>query len=229
MKRLMVGVAGVGGAAGLVLLGLLTAVAGSTAWSQAQAVAPAAAADPGAPAGSIPPAYLAAFESAGQRFAVAWPVLAGIYKVECDFGRSLLAGCRPGTENGAGAQGPGQFLAPTWRRGLAAGQLIGPGPPSPSVADGYATDGDGDGVADPWNPADAAASTARLLAANGAATGDVAGAVFAYNHDAGYVQRVLALAAAYQGSAGSAGSGGNAAAATTVTGAPGGAETVVHA
>jgi len=64
-------------------------------------------------------------------------------------------------------QGPGQFLAPTWRRTLRAGQLIPLGPPTVSVADGFATDGDGDGVADPWDRADAVASTARILAADG--------------------------------------------------------------
>jgi cell wall-associated NlpC family hydrolase len=126
-------------------------------------------------------------------------VLAGIYRVECDFGRSTLAGCNPpGSENGAGAQGPGQFLAPTWRRGLPAGSIILPGPPTGSVSEGYATDGDGDGVADVWDPADAVASTARYLAANGAAQGDLQGAVFAYNHSLPYVADVLQLAAGYE-------------------------------
>ncbi|MCL2394344.1 MAG: lytic transglycosylase domain-containing protein [Acidimicrobiaceae bacterium] len=142
------------------------------------------------------------FERSGARFGVSWAVIAGIYAEECDFGRSRLAGCNPpGTENPAGAQGPGQFLPTTWRRGLAPHQLIPPGPPTPTVAEGYATDGDGDGIADPWDPADAIASTARLLAANGAASGDVAGAIFSYNHDPSYVAAVLAHAAAYENQA----------------------------
>lgn len=153
----------------------------------------------GAVVGGIPAAYLADFRQSGARFGVPWGILAGIYRLECDFGQSRLAGCSPpGTENGAGAQGPGQFLAPTWRRGLAPDSIIEPGPPTVSVADGYATDGDGDGVADVWNPADAIASTARLLAANGAADGDLEQAVFAYNHDPTYVDDVMALAAGYQ-------------------------------
>ncbi|MBO0694204.1 MAG: lytic transglycosylase domain-containing protein [Acidimicrobiaceae bacterium] len=162
----------------------------------------------GAPAGSetaptasggIPGDYLADFERAGSRFGVSWAIIAGIYAEECDFGRSGLAGCNPpGTENPAGAQGPGQFLPTTWRRGLAPYQLIPPGPPTRRDAEGYATDGDGDGIADPWDPADATASTARLLASNGAASGEVRRAIFSYNHDPGYVDAVLAHAAAYE-------------------------------
>ena len=151
---------------------------------------------PAAAVGGIPAQYLAAFDGAAARFGVPWSVLAGIYRVECDFGRSTLPGCPPGTRNSAGAEGPGQFLPGTWRRGLALGTIIAPGPPAPDGG-GYATDGDGDGVADPWDPFDAVASTARLLAASGA-TRDLSGAVFAYNHDPGYVTQVLALAAGYQ-------------------------------
>lgn len=160
--------------------------------------------------GGIPPDYLTDVERAGARFGVSWAVIAAIYAEECDFGRSALAGCNPpGTENPFGAQGPGQFLPTTWRRGLAPHQLIPSGPPTTSNALGYATDGDGDGIADPWDPADATAATARLLAANGAASGDVAGAVFAYNHDAGYVDAVLARAGAYEQAAESSGAGGS--------------------
>ncbi len=158
---------------------------------------PSVAGEPATGATGIPAPYLADFMASAGRFAVPWPVLAGIYASECDFGRSPLAGCRPGTENGAGAQGPGQFLAPTWRRGLPSGTLIGTGPPTTTTAQGYATDGDGDGVADAWDPADAIASTARFLAANGAGVGDVTRAVFAYNHDPTYVQRVMQRAGAY--------------------------------
>lgn len=163
--------------------------------------APPAAAAISSPAAvpGIPADYLADFEASGQRFGVPWPVLAGIYQLECDFGRSLLAGCSPrGTENRAGAQGPGQWLPGTWRRGLAPHQLIPAGPPTTATSNGFATDGDRDGIADPWDAADAVASTARLLAANGGGTGDLSGAIYRYNHDLSYVQAVLALAARYQ-------------------------------
>lgn len=158
----------------------------------------------------IPANYLADIERAGARFGVSWAVIAGIYAEECDFGQAALAGCNPrGTENAAGAQGPGQFLPATWRRGLAPRQRIPNGPPTGSAADGYATDGDGDGVADPWDPADATAATARFLAANGAGSGDVTGAVFAYNHDPLYVDAVLARAAGYERTAGQSPGNGN--------------------
>jgi cell wall-associated NlpC family hydrolase len=172
--------------------------------------------------GAIPAAYLSDFHAAAARFGVPWGVLAGIYRLECDFGQSRLAGCNPpGTENSSGAQGPGQFLAPTWRRGLAPGTLIPPGPPTASVAGGYATDGDGDGVADVWDPADAIAATARLLAANGAAQGDIEAAVFAYNHDSTYVHDVMTLAAGYQ--AGAQGSANGSSPAGNAGGDPAGA------
>ncbi|MGI8491937.1 MAG: NlpC/P60 family protein, partial [Acidimicrobiales bacterium] len=173
----------------------------------------------------IPGRYLALFVASGARFGVPWAVLGGIYSLECDFGASALAGCNPrGSENPAGAQGPGQWMPGSWRRGLSAHQLIPPGPPTASVSEGYATDGDGDGVADPWDPADAVAATARLLAADGAASGDVSDAVFQYNHDAGYVEQVLARAAAYQVAAGAEG-----ASPTGAAGGPraGAADTVV--
>jgi cell wall-associated NlpC family hydrolase len=153
---------------------------------------------PSAVAG-IPADYLADLEQAGARYDVPWTVLAGVYYEECDFGQSQLAGCNPpGTENSAGAQGPGQFLPTTWRAGLVPYQLIPSGSPTANNDQGYATDGDGDGVADPWDPADATASTARLLAANGAASGDLTAAIFAYNHSSDYVNAVLAQAAVYQ-------------------------------
>jgi len=149
-------------------------------------------------AAAIPGDYLAAFEASGARFGVPWTVLAGIYRVECDFGESSLPGCPSGTENSFGAQGPGQFLPGTWRRGLASHEIIPVGPPTTNDAEGFATDGDGDGLADPWDVADAVASTARMLAADGAAH-DLSGAVWAYNHDPHYVREVMALAASYQG------------------------------
>lgn len=151
---------------------------------------------PGSTVSDIPPTYLAAFDRAAGTYGVAWSVLAGIYKVECDFGRSPLPGCPRGTRNSAGAEGPGQFLPSTWRRGLALGTIIAPGPPA-ADGEGYAADGDGDGVADPWDPYDATAATARMLAANGVAT-DLSGAVFSYNHDPQYVAQVLSLAGGYE-------------------------------
>jgi cell wall-associated NlpC family hydrolase len=146
----------------------------------------------------IPADYLAFYMQAGARFGIDWAVLAAIGKIECDQGRSQLAGCNPpGTVNSAGATGPMQFLGSTWRAGTPAMAVPAPGPPTASTADGYATDGDGDGVADVWDPADAIFSAARLLAATGAPA-DYPQAIFAYNHAEWYVQAVLTQAADYR-------------------------------
>jgi cell wall-associated NlpC family hydrolase len=199
-----IGLAFLGAMAVVVLAALALADALPSATVALSATLPA---PPGAVAGpalvaGIPTLYLRDAEVSGRRFGVPWSVLAGIYRVECDFGRSRLAGCHPrGTENASGAQGPGQFLAPTWRRGLAPGELIPSGPPTGSeTGSGFATDGDGDGVADPWDPADAVASTARMLEADGG-SGDIERAVLAYNHSEAYVDEVMTLAAGYRDAA----------------------------
>jgi len=179
-------------AAGLVLLiavlGALAAQELMTSGSQPSAVAIA----------DIPTKYLALYEREGLRYGVDWAVLAAVGKIECDHGRSQAPGCNPpGTMNSAGATGPMQFLGSTWRAGTPPMTVPQPGPPAPNGA-GYATDGDGDGIANVWDPADAIASAARLLRANGAPA-DNRAAIFAYNHSSSYVDDVLAQAARYRG------------------------------
>jgi hypothetical protein len=78
----------------------------------------------------------------------------------------------------AGAVGWMQFMPDTWLR--------------------WGTDGDGDGLADPWDPEDGVFSAARYLAATGGTT-DISRAVFAYNHAQWYVDEVLALASVFGG------------------------------
>jgi hypothetical protein len=146
----------------------------------------------------IPADRLALYQQAAAAYGLDWAVLAGIGKVECDHGRLPLAGCNPpGTVNFAGATGPMQFLAPTWRRGTLLGTVPPPGPPPSRTSDGYATDGDGDGLADVWNPADAIHAAARYLHANGAPA-DYPRAIYAYNHSTEYVATVLRHADAYR-------------------------------
>ncbi len=155
----------------------------------------------------IPSEALAAYREAGDRWQVDWAVLAGIGKVECDHGRADLLGCNPpDTVNEAGARGYMQFLGSTWRRGLGQHQLE-PRSSRPALdGQGYATDGDADGDADPWSWPDAASSAARLLAANDVAN-DPEGAVWSYNHDDEYVRRVMGLAATYRAATTRSGSG----------------------
>jgi cell wall-associated NlpC family hydrolase len=90
-----------------------------------------------------------------------------------------------------------QFLGTTWRTGTTPMTVPTVGPTTPTTAQGYATDGDHDGLADVWNPADAIAAAARLLQANGAPA-DYRGAIYAYNHDTSYVDAVLAKADEYR-------------------------------
>src|SRR4051794_6432436 len=128
----------------------------------------------------IPGNYLRWIRQAGDRYGLDWSVLAGIYSIETDFGRLDAPGVRSG-ENHAGAAGPGQFLAPTWRI--------------------YGVDGDGDGVKDRYDPADAIPGTANLLARSGAPA-DYRRAIFAYNHASWYVDDVRARAVRYRGATG---------------------------
>lgn len=101
-------------------------------------------------------------------------LLVAIGRAESDLGTNL----GPST---AGALGPMQFMPPTWAA--------------------YASDGDGDGLLDVMNAADALYGAARFLCANGA--GDPArlgSAIWHYNHSDAYVARVLALAGAEESS-----------------------------
>src|SRR3954470_22877959 len=128
----------------------------------------------------IPGNYLGWIRAAAPRYGVDWTVIAGIYSIESDFGRLDAPGVRSG-ENFLGAGGPGQFLAATWAR--------------------YGVDGDGDGVKDRYDPADAIPATANLLRQNGA-PGGYGGAVLGYDHAGWYVEDVLSRAARYRGAPG---------------------------
>jgi hypothetical protein len=131
----------------------------------------------------IPPEYLKLYMRAASRYGLDWAILAGIGKVECDHGRDPDPSCtKEGAVNSAGAGGPAQFLAATWRQ--------------------YGVDGNGDGVADRWNPADAIFSMANYLHASGAPA-DYRKAIFAYNHAGWYVDEVEHWASLYRGSSSS--------------------------
>jgi cell wall-associated NlpC family hydrolase len=141
---------------------------------------------------SIPADYLAVYQQTGRRYGVPWPILAGIGEVESDHGRSTLPGVHSGS-NGFGAAGPMQIGI-----GGAAGNTWGGAPVHPATeqVSGVATDGNGDGLASVYQPADAVAGAAKYLIAHGVQT-DVRAAIFAYNHLASYVQAVLSWASTY--------------------------------
>lgn len=146
----------------------------------------------------IPADYLILYQQAAARFGIDWAVLAAIGKIECDHGRYQALGCNPpGTVNRAGATGPMQFLGSTWRAGTPPMTVPRIGPPTSTTREGYATDGDDDGLADVWNPPDAIKGAARLLRANGAPA-DYRRAIYAYNPVDMYVDGVLAKATEYR-------------------------------
>ncbi len=166
-------------------------------------------------AGEIPEPMLSAYLDAAEVWDIDWALLAAIGKLECDHGRYRAPGCwPPGTIIRAGARGPMQFLGSTWRASSGRYDLDVAGPPAPD-GQGYGTDGDGDGIADPWNPFDAVHSAARYLVALGgredprlAAKGYNAGPANR-NPTAGegYATRALELIAHYHALAGAGGPG----------------------
>ena len=162
----------------------------------------------------IPVMALAAYRKAEQTMAVAdpgcgvsWNLLAGIGRIESSHANGgatdargtavrpiygpVLDGSLPGNEiivqsnaggrpNYARAMGPMQFLPGTWSR--------------------YASDGDGDGKADPQNLFDAALATARYLCSGGLNLrnqSQVLTAILRYNNSMAYAQNVMGWAAAY--------------------------------
>ncbi|WAL63964.1 lytic transglycosylase domain-containing protein [Amycolatopsis cynarae] len=172
--------------------------------------------------GGLPDVAFAAYRSAAAilagtspRCGLNWSTLAAIGRVESDHGRYggsrlysdgtvapairgvVLDGsagtARIGDTDGGGfdgdrvfdrAVGPMQFIPSTWRA--------------------YASDGNGDGRADPDNIFDAALAAARYLCAGGEDLGNPDGlraAVLRYNHSQSYVDMVVALDASYRAGA----------------------------
>jgi cell wall-associated NlpC family hydrolase len=141
---------------------------------------------------SIPANYLALFQATGKKYGIPWVILAGIGRVESDDGRTTLPGVHSGA-NAFGAAGPMQIGI-----GGAAGNQWGGAPvhPASERVNGVATDGNGDGTASIYDPADAIAGAAKYLLEHGALD-NAPGAVFAYNHSDSYVQLVMSFAGNY--------------------------------
>ncbi|WP_063780833.1 C40 family peptidase [Nonomuraea sp. SBT364] len=138
-------------------------------------------------ASDIPAEYLELYKKHGEKSGVQWNILAAVGKRETDHGRSDLPGVKSGT-NYAGAAGPMQFLISTWGGKARI--------PMSSTFNGYASDGDGDGVGDVYNPADAILGAAKMLKHNGAPE-NVRRALFVYNRAWWYVDQVEEIARKY--------------------------------
>ena len=176
--------------------------------------APVAVVNSSAPFG-VPSTALAAYRNAEQKMTVSnpgcglsWNLLAGIGRIESGHANGgltdshgtavrpiygpALDGTLPGNEvivasspaggatTYARAMGPMQFLPGTWAR--------------------YASDGDGDGVADPQNLYDSALAAARYLCSGNLNLRDPSqamSAILRYNNSLPYARNVLGWAAAY--------------------------------
>jgi membrane-bound lytic murein transglycosylase B len=112
-----------------------------------------------------PGEYNSVYVAAGKKFGVPWQIIAAVHYVETRQSGDT------GRKSSAGAQGPMQFMQPTF--------------------DAYQEDGDGDGVKSINDVHDAIFTAANHLAANGAGRGNVRQALYRYNHSDIYVDKVL--------------------------------------
>jgi murein DD-endopeptidase MepM/ murein hydrolase activator NlpD len=160
------------GCAGLAAaLVLAIAVGGAGALAGIWAVGATQVANGSADVADIPPAYLALYQQAAARFALDWEVLAAVGRVETNHGRNAN-GCAP---NAAGAQGPMQFLPPTFAHAAKLAGLAG---------------------ADICDPVDAIPAAAAYLASNGAPA-DWQRALYRYNPADWYPPLVMRWATRY--------------------------------
>jgi Transglycosylase SLT domain len=117
-------------------------------------------------AAGVPDELQPLFRDAAKAYALGTEgpaILAGLTKVESDFGRNM-------GPSSAGAMGWTQFMPATWKQ--------------------FGVDANGDGKADPMTAADAIMSAARYLKHLGA-PGDWHRALLGYNHAEWYVKQVL--------------------------------------
>ncbi|MGL3067090.1 MULTISPECIES: lytic transglycosylase domain-containing protein [Planococcus] len=143
----------------------------------------------------IPEKYIPLYQEAADEYKIPWTLLAAHHRVETKFS-SMDPLLSP-----VGAEGHLQFMPCTfvgWEHptctGLGQGEIRESEKTDPVVIEkygGYGVDGNGDGVADPYNLTDALHSAANYLSRNGAATGELEHAIFDYNQSEEYVEEVL--------------------------------------
>jgi Transglycosylase SLT domain len=136
------------------------------------------AASVGALDSQVPPKLVPLYQEAAAKFKLGArgpAVLAAINFVETSFGQNMAT-------SSAGANGWMAFMPETWAE--------------------WGVDGDGDGDKDPYSADDAIFSAANYLHDSGA-PGDWWEAIFAYNHAAWYVEKVLRYEKEFSGPASS--------------------------
>jgi cell wall-associated NlpC family hydrolase len=198
-RILVVGIIGLFAVVGLGLLAVpilvgTNAFFAATAGCSGQRTGTAGQPPAGAKAKAIPSNFLFWYKKVGQQYGVPWTILAGIGTVESNNGQTTLPGVRNG-QNGFGAAGPMQI-------GIegASGNSWGGAPihAASQVVAGVATDENGDGTANVYDPPDAIAGAAKYLLEAGVQSNPSA-AIFSYNHLQSYVQSVLMYAGQYAG------------------------------
>jgi len=107
-------------------------------------------------------------QKAAAAWNIDWKILEAVWQVES--GKTWWTTRR----SYAGATGPCQFMPGTWRA--------------------YAQDGDGNGSQEIYSARDCLFGAAKLLSVNGAASGNIRGALLRYNHSLAYVNKVLKIA-----------------------------------
>ncbi len=143
----------------------------------------------------IPVDYIPIYKAAAETYGIHWPLLAAHHRIETRFS-TMKSDISP-----VGAEGPMQFMPCTfvgWSHptcsGLGEGKISNEEKTNPQVIatyGGYGVDGNGDGIADPFNMHDAIYSAANFLSRAGAKEGKLTKAVFQYNHSNEYVADVL--------------------------------------
>lgn len=132
------------------------------------------------------------YKIAAKEFDIDWRILSAIHLAERD--RNIYPKPSP-----VGALGPMQFLPSSWFNFI--GDLSGQreyvlvlevnSRSNYSNARGYATDGNGDGIADINNYKDAMFSAANYIKSNKDVCGNYSCAIWQYNHAQWYVDKVL--------------------------------------
>lgn len=154
------------------------------------------------PGSDIPSQYMQYYLAAEKKYGVHWYILASVHRQE-----TVFSTIDPMISS-AGAEGHMQFMPCTWlgwaypgckgTNGMVSvSDLIMHDPSSIEKYGGYGTDGNGDGVASPWDIEDAIFTAAHYLSSSGYSK-DPRSAILNYNHASWYADEVLARADKYK-------------------------------